>query len=140
MQHMMLIAGNEGIRVRCWSFEPPVLGIYWAAQDMPPYIGLDKSLMSESPLTRCVMAEELGHHFTTFGDTLTRTYFHYSDRLNTSQAEFRAYKWAARYLMPKDRIERAFCKGIIERWELAEYFDVTEMMVNFRLRLPDIGL
>lgn len=138
MQEMLSIAKKEGIKVERWNFEPPILGIYWEPPDLPPFIGLDDSLEHNRSLCRCVMAEELGHHFTTVGRFVSHTYFHYRERLSVSRAEYRALRWAAGYLMPYDRLGQAYLRGIRERWELAEYFSVTEQMIDFRLRLPDV--
>lgn len=138
MREMLIIAEREGIRVKWWDFEPPILGLYWHADDLPPYIGLDRRIEYRESLCRCVMAEELGHHFTSVGHFIPNTYFHYRDRLSISKAEFRAYKWAACYLVPQKALRRAIKEGKKERWELAEYFNVTDHLMDFRMRLPDV--
>ncbi|MDO4943723.1 MAG: ImmA/IrrE family metallo-endopeptidase [Ruminococcus sp.] len=43
-----------------------------------------------------------------------------------SRMEYRADKWAIKKLVPEDELIKAFKCGILEIWELAEYFDVTE--------------
>jgi hypothetical protein len=58
--------------------------------------------------------------------------------MEVSRAEYRALRWAAQWLIPLDKLAQAFKWGIFEVWELAEYFDVTEDMVRFRLSLPDM--
>lgn len=135
MQQMFNIAEREGINIRWCNFEPPIRGMYWDPIVKRPAIFLDKSLEHNNRLLRCVMAEELGHHFTLDRDCLTRTYFNYRDRLAVSRAEHRAWKWAAEYLVPMDRLVQAARSGVVEKWELADYFDVTEEMVEFRLGL-----
>ena len=131
-----MLAEREGIEVYFWQFNGGVRGIYWRPQGgAPPAIFLDASLQEFPSLLRCVMAEELGHHFTTTGNCLCRTYFNYRDRLSVSKAEHRALRWAAKYLIPKDKFVMALQNGIRERWELAEHFEVTEQMVEFRLGL-----
>ena len=92
------------------------------------------------PHFRCVLAEELGHHYTTVGSCLPRTYFHYRDRVEVSRAEYRALRWAAQWLMPLDKLAQALKRGIVEIWDLADYFYVTEDMAKFRLNLPDVLL
>jgi hypothetical protein len=37
-----------------------------------------------------------------------------------------------------DKLILTFRQGIVEVWELADYFIVTEDMIRFRLSLPDI--
>jgi len=133
------LAERERIFIEWWDFEQPLEAIYWAVPGMPPVIGLANSL-NHAPRAyfRCVLAEELGHHFTTMGYRIPRTYFHYRDRMEVSRAEHLALKWAAKWLMPLDELVRAFRKGILEAWELADYFDVTYDMARFRLSLPDL--
>jgi Zn-dependent peptidase ImmA (M78 family) len=136
---MFALAEEEGIEILWFDFNPPIRGLYWAPKKFPPVIGLDNKLDTNTPLLRCIMAEELGHHFTLDRDCLCRTYFNYRDRLAISKAEYRAFRWAAIYLMPKARLVQAFHLGYVEAWRLADRFNVTEDMVRFRLRLPDIN-
>ena len=135
MLEMYKIAERENIDIEWQDFIPPVRGIYWAPTGIPPVIWLDKSLEYNPRLLRCVMAEELGHHFTTTGNCLCRTYFNYRDRLGVSRAEHRALRWAAEYLIPKKNLQKASKSGNDTLWGLAELFDVTEEMMKFRLGL-----
>lgn len=135
------LAEREGIIIEWWDFEPPLEAVYWAVPGLPPVIGLANSLdYAPRAYFRCVLAEEIGHHFTSVGYRISRTYFHYRDRIEVSRTEHQALRWAARWLMPLDKLLWAFRKGVFEVWDLAEYFDVTEDMVMFRLNLPDVLL
>ncbi len=138
MEEMYSIAKREHINIRWWNFHPPIRGAYWAPPDVPPVIFLDYSLSHNTALLRCVFAEELGHHFTLDRHCLCQPYFNYRDRLNISRSEFRACRWAAQYLMPKQRVFNALKNGYVNKWDLAEYFEVIEDMVNFRMNLPDM--
>ena len=137
LQDMYFVAEQEKINIRWWDFVPPVLGLYWAPRGRQPVIGLDNSLEFQSRLLRCVMAEELGHHFTTSTQCINNVCFNYRDRLDVSKIEFKALRWAALYLIPLDQLDKSIRLGVLEPLELAEQFDVTEKMVNFRLSLPD---
>jgi len=134
---MMKLAHNEGIRVEYWDFRSPIEGLYVVSPGHPPIIGISNKLFENGPKFRCVLAEELGHHFTTVGEVLPKKYFHYRDRLYVSQAEYRALKWAAKYLMPGKEVQKVVKRGCRQTWELAEYFNVTKEMVVFRIGLPD---
>lgn len=72
----------------------------------------------------CVLAEELGHFHTTTGDILDQ-----SKVLNRKQ-ERRARIWAAEKIMPLDKFIDAFNKGCSSRYEIAEYFEVTESFLK----------
>lgn len=133
------LAEKEGIDIEWWDFSPPLEAVYWALPGLPPIIGLSSWLEQGSTAHfRCVLAEELGHHYTTTINAIPQTFFHYRDRLEVSRAEYRALRWAALHLMPRDDILRAIKSGLVERWQLAEYFNVTEEMVDFRLKLSDM--
>lgn len=43
-----------------------------------------------------------------------------------SRMEYRANRWAIKKLIPEDELIEAFEHGILETWELAEQFEVTE--------------
>lgn len=135
MRGMYELADQHGINIRWCDFAPPIRGMYWDSAIKPPVIFLDNSLEKNIRLLRCVMAEELGHHFTLDRDCLCRTYFNYRDRLTVSRAEYRALRWAAEYLIPMRQLDKALKKGTDTLWNLAELFDVTEEMMEFRLNL-----
>lgn len=135
---LFALAEKEGIVIEWWDFQPPLEAVYWVHRGLPPVIGLAHSLSDNRARLRCVLAEELGHHFTGTTYAFPRTFFHYRGRLEISWAEYRALKWAALYLMPEKKLHQAINKGVREKWELAEYFNVTEQIVDFRLRLPEM--
>lgn len=126
---------QEGIALEEWDFAPPIRGIYVAAAALArPVIGLARRLGARpEALRRCVLAEELGHHFTTRGVRVVHFNLAYGARLEVSRAEFRALKWAAARLLPRRELFRALAAGFKEH-ELAEYFNVTPEMLRFRLR------
>ncbi|MGQ9556904.1 MAG: ImmA/IrrE family metallo-endopeptidase [Desulfurispora sp.] len=136
---MFELAEKEGIVIEWWDFQPPLEAVYLAMAGMPPVIGLATSLrQAPRAYLRCVLAEEIGHHFTTAGNFLPHTFFHYRQRIEISRAEYLALRWAARHLIPMDRLMQAFRQGIVECWELAGHFEVTEDLVRFRLSLPEV--
>lgn len=135
---LLKFADEQGIIVEYWDFELPLEAVYWTVPGVPPVIGLSRALFSNRAHFRCVLAEELGHHFTSVGQAISQTSFHYRDRLVVSKVEYRAMRWAALHLMPLEKLRKAVKKGVVERWELAEYFDVTEDMIDFRVQLPDL--
>ena len=134
-KELLQLAELEGVAVEFYDFSPPINGIYFADDGIPPAIGLARRLKKNIPLLRCVLGEELGHHFTTVGDIIPKTYFSQQDRIGVSKAEFKALRWAAVYLIPSREIHKAFENGIVEVWELAEHFTVTQEMVKFRFEL-----
>jgi|SRR5690625_2359480 len=68
----------------------------------------------------CVLAEELGHHHTSSGDILDQAC------LGNKKQERLARSWAYKELIPLKKIIGAYKEGVKNKYELAEYLDVTE--------------
>lgn len=68
----------------------------------------------------CILAEELGHHFTTYGDIIDQ-----SDIRNVKQ-ELRARAWAYERLVRIVDLINAHKAGIKGRYELAEFLEIPE--------------
>lgn len=69
---------------------------------------------------RCILAEELGHYHTSFGDILDQS------NLNNRRQEKQARNWAYKKLIPLTKIIEAFHAGVQNNYELADYLNVTE--------------
>ncbi|KYG88831.1 hypothetical protein A0U40_14100 [[Bacillus] sp. KCTC 13219] len=76
---------------------------------------------------RCVLAEELGHYHTTVGNILDQT-----NIINRKQ-ELKARGWAYEKLIPLSNIILAHKSHIINRYELAEFLNVTEEFLEAAL-------
>lgn len=137
-QELLALADAEGIIVLTWDFKPPVEALYLSIKGKH-FIAIAYSVLADKRYLRCVLAEELGHHFTTAWDCRPKKILRYKDRLRISKEEYKARKWAAQFLMPFHELEKAIRNGIHEVWDLADHFCVTEDMVKFRLELPDIA-
>ncbi len=72
----------------------------------------------------CVLAEELGHHFTTGGDILDQK------SVANRKQELRARTWAYERLIPLKKIVQAQKDGIQSHYELAQYLNVTERFLK----------
>lgn len=68
----------------------------------------------------CVLAEELGHHHTSVGNILDM------DLAGNRKQERQARLWAYNKLIGLRRIVNAFQHGCQNRYEIAEYLEVTE--------------
>lgn len=132
---MLNMAQSNGLIIEYHSFSSPVLGLYLHIPGMAPIIGLDHSLLSRRVLHRCVLAEELGHHFTTSGNCITQCFHSIQDRISINKVEYKALRWAAYHLINDDQILTAFNEGIDEIWDMADHFNVTLEMMRFRMRL-----
>ena len=82
------------------------------------------SKLSTQAENKCILAEELGHHFTTTGNILN-----IKDIKHLKQ-EQKAHDWAAAKLVKAKDIIAAFRSGANNRYEIAEYLGVTEEFLN----------
>lgn len=99
------------------------------------YIGKLKGLYVDNTITlntnietgiekRCILAEELGHHYTSYGDILDQS------KLENRKQERKARAWAYKKLVSIDSLINAFEYGCRNRYELAEYLNVTERFIE----------
>ncbi|WP_302739063.1 ImmA/IrrE family metallo-endopeptidase [uncultured Clostridium sp.] len=68
----------------------------------------------------CILAEELGHHFTSHGDIIDQ-----SDIRNVKQ-ELKARAWAYEKLVGIERLINAHKAGVKGRYELADFLEIPE--------------
>jgi len=137
LDKMYSLAEREGVAIEVWPLEFPVLGLYYSDPSLDrPVIAISQHIINQSYILRSVLAEELGHHFTSAGVCFTPTcYPCYHHRFKVTRAEERAMRWAALYLMPGRMLAEALSSGITEAHDLAEHFEVTEGLARFRLEL-----
>lgn len=87
------------------------------------FIALSKALHGVEE--KEIAAHELGHC------EYCGTYNRYSPFDISAKAERRADKWAYHKLVPPGELREAFKMGVVEAWELAERFEVSdEFMVR----------
>lgn len=87
-------------------------------------IAIDENKFDDSADLKTSLAHELGHY-------ATSSFYNVDNHLDVrSKHEYRADKWAMERLLPKDEMEEALECGIVEVWEIAEYFEVTEDLVK----------
>lgn len=68
----------------------------------------------------CVLAEELGHYYTSVGDILNQ------DNSNNRKQENIARRWAFEKLLPLENIAFAMQDGHVDTWDMAECLNVDE--------------
>ncbi len=110
-----------GINVVSKPLPDNIKGLFYTDSDTEPVITLDPSVNTLSEVS-CVIAEELGHYHTSYGNLLS------GDTSTTviQQQEKRAKRWAYEKLIPLDKFFDAYNNGIRNRYELAQFLDVTE--------------
>jgi Zn-dependent peptidase ImmA (M78 family) len=127
------IIDNENIILEETNLNHTYLkGIYFSIPEVPPTIGIDKSIVSYSFMYISVLAEELGHHFTTSGNLLNDCN-NYSEELQKNKKEQNAKLWAANLLISDEEFVHALNSCISSISSMAEYFNVTEEIINYKI-------
>lgn len=90
-------------------------------------IVLDPNKIESSADENTKLAHELGHCL--YGGFYSST----TPLYTREKHEYKANVWAVKFLVPWDELREAIHNGIIEPWELAEYFSVTETFINLAL-------
>ena len=84
------------------------------------YIGLNPLMIDTTAEEKVLLAHELGH-------CMTGAFYNQYSKLDIREKhERRADKWAIKKLIPEDELKKAVKSGRESRYELAEYFNVTE--------------
>lgn len=112
-------ACRDGIEVIHYPFETDrIKGLYCDGT-----IAISTSMKTDAEKA-CVLAEELGHHYTSYGNILDQ-----SDTSNRKQ-ELRARAWAYNKQIGLLGLIRAYEHGCQNRFEIAEYLEVTEEVLE----------
>lgn len=82
-------------------------------------IAIRKDIETETEKS-CVLAEELGHYYTTTGNILDQS------KPENRKQERRARLWAYNKMITLDKLADAKSAGCRNRYEIAEYLEVTE--------------
>lgn len=116
----MFEAESEGIEVRNHSFKnPKIKGLY-----VDGVITLNKSILETTAEKKCILAEEMGHHHTAYGNILNQSH------IVSKKQELLGRKWAFHRLVPLNSFISAFQTGIRNRFEFAEHLGVTEVFLD----------
>ena len=122
----------EGIVMEYATFKSSILGFYYKDDGMPPIIGINKTILSDKMKYIEVLAEELGHYYTTCGN-FTGRLLHYGDRLELNKCEVKAIKWACNHWIDDKDVIRLSKEGL-------NYFDMSEALgIPYNLLIQKIN-
>ena len=110
----LMIKYDKHVKIKELPLEYGFKGLYKNSK-----IIIDSNIETNKEKT-CILAEELGHHFTTHGNIIDQ-----SDIKNIKQ-ELRARAWAYERLVGIVNLINAYKAGVKGRYELAEFLGVTE--------------
>lgn len=121
----------EGIDIIDYNFNSDnIKGLY-----VDGIIALNQKIETTNERT-CILAEELGHHETSFGNILDQ-----SVTANRKQ-EYKARIWAYKKIISPEDLFSAFKSGCRNRYEIAEHIGVTEEFLEealayFKTKYPE---
>ena len=117
LSHLYQIASNSNIFVD--DFDTKEVESF----SMPNVVVLNKKKLRTSKDVKVHLAHELGH-------CKTGSFYNINTLETRERMEYRADRWAIKKLIPFSKLLAALESGITERWELAEYFNVTEDYID----------
>ncbi len=87
---------------------------------------IDKILNENSAEYRCVLAHEVGHHFTAPRTSLLTAHTCYGNEVEIGKDEYRASVWATDYLIPDLNLIKVVLDGCDTVNRLAEHLSVAD--------------
>lgn len=124
---LFTMAEDEGIEVIYRTLPPDYRALYVAARKRKTII-IDRRHMNSDRDLRCLLAEELGHHFT------GSTYDINTGGFARTACEARAVTWAVDFLIDTRGFMVCLERGD-DYWEIAAEFGVWPEFVWFKARL-----
>lgn len=119
------LAQDADIPVYCYTFQDPALhSLIVELGDQQYSIALDPLKLSSLGDEKYKLAHELGHGLT------GALYCRCTPLDERGRSENRADRWAIRHLLPFSALQNAISKGITDRTELAEYFDLPPELID----------
>lgn len=116
-------AERENIEVVSWPLMGKTKGLYYNGA-----IAISESISTTSEKT-CILAEELGHHYTSCGDILDQ-------KITTNRKqEKKAKKWAVQRLVSLNNLICAFKSGARNKYEVAEFLGITEKFLDITIEV-----
>lgn len=115
---LIKLSEDENIEVVEIPLPNKIKGLY--SDDV---IAVNKNLNTNAEKA-CILAEELGHHYTSSGNILNQS------EISNRKQERRARAWGYKKLAGIIKLVNAYNDGIRNMYELSEYLGVTEDFVN----------
>lgn len=107
-------------------------GIYLEVDGLK-VIAIDESIINKHCTYISIMAEELGHHFTTTGN-LTEPSKTFIEKTIKSKKEIIARKWAANFLISDEEFVQALLSCINNKDDFCDYFNITYEVLENKIR------
>lgn len=122
----MLVEFSEELTVDDFADLPTDLKGFYAASGSYKLVLLNKDLKTVNEKV-CVLAEEVGHHYTTIGDITDQS------KTGNRKQEEKARNWAVRKIASLGDFINAFENGCRTKEEFIEHINITEEFLTWAI-------
>lgn len=134
LEKLFNLAEKEGIEIYYKNLKIlGFLGLYIECYESPSMILLDDSLKNNDEKAYKILLEELGHHYTSCGDSISCVDT-YLDKLKISKCEIKAEKWLCHYLISTPDLIDAINKYPTSVEDICDYLNVGIEMLLSKLK------
>ncbi|MFL1469030.1 ImmA/IrrE family metallo-endopeptidase [Paraclostridium bifermentans] len=134
LEKLFNLAEKEGIEIYYKDLKIlGFLGLYIECYESPSMILLDDSLKNNDEKAYKILLEELGHHYTSCGDSISCVDT-YLDKLKISKCEIKAERWLCHYLISTSDLIDAINKHPTSVEDICDYLNVDIEMLLSKLK------
>lgn len=134
LEKLFNLAEKEGIEIYYKDLKIlGFLGLYIECYESPSMILLDDSLKNNDEKAYKILLEELGHHYTSCGDSISCVDT-YLDKIKISKCEIKAEKWLCHYLISTPDLIDAINKYPTSVEDICDYLNVGIEMLLSKLK------
>ena len=123
---LLNICATSGIHIERTKLPKNLKAIMYSDSNTDPVISLDYSIGTYKE-TACVLAEEVGHYYTSCGNLLTDSNLH---KAIINKQECIARRWAFKYMISFSDLIDAHKAGCSTLYEVAEHLEITEKFLK----------
>ncbi|CEO04821.1 putative Zn peptidase [[Clostridium] sordellii] len=134
LEKLFNLAEKNGIEIHYTDLKKlGFMGLYIECYESPSMILLDDSLKSNYKKAYKVLLEELGHHYTSSGDSISCVDT-YLDKLKVNKCEIKAERWLCHYLISNNDLINAINKYPTSVEDICECLDIDIEMLLSKLK------
>lgn len=127
------IADVENITINYFPLVDPIFGVYFSSKETGPIIGINSKIQNDEDQLMIVLAEELGHHFTSVGDFVGPLY-HIANRIHLSKIEEDALRWTCDTLVPTEELISCIKNSTDTLNDVSKRLHVSKKILHEKLR------
>ncbi len=133
LNQLLDIAKDENIIIEYCDLPDSVGGHIYMINDISVIL-INNNILEDKITYKAVLAEELGHYFTTTKNSVPYKYNSYRDKINIDKEELKALRWAANFLMPTDELLEDIKDVFFSSYyDLCEIYDVPEYLAKIKI-------